>query len=94
MARTYSLPTMRPARVGRGHSHAGRIGAQPVSSTGSATAVKVARPTPAWSTSLPSHEDWTEAWAVIPARKTASSQWSVGAPAATADFRRAQRARP
>ena len=29
MARTYPLPTMRAARTGRGHSHVGRIGAQP-----------------------------------------------------------------
>ena len=40
VALTYSLPTMRPASVGRGHWRAGRIGVQPVSSTGSATAVK------------------------------------------------------
>ena len=53
MARTYPLPTMRAARTGQGHSHVGRIGAQPVSSTDSATAVKVAPPTPPWSTSPP-----------------------------------------
>ena len=27
MARTYSLPTMRPARVGRGHQRAGQVAA-------------------------------------------------------------------
>ena len=67
--RTNSVPTMRTARVGRG-SLARRGGSwalkKPVSSTGSATVVKVVRPTPPWSTTFSTHEDWIAAWAVIP----------------------------
>ena len=64
MARTYPLPTMcPPARPGQGHSHVRRIGAQPVSSTDSATAVKVAAADSADSAVVdvasPTHEDWT-----------------------------------
>ena len=53
MARTYSLPTMRPARVGRG-SLARRTDRGPTHVVdGSATFVQVARPTPPWSTTPP-----------------------------------------
>ena len=81
MARTYSLPTMRPARVGRG-SLARRADRGPHRIVDGPGDRRQARAADAGVVDEPPrHEDWTEAWAVIPREEDGAKSivgWRAG----------------